>query len=238
MQLGWHGGWATAIVSTMEAQRRNLVSEYREWVDRANAPPERKQLTHAAIDAYEVLAGRDGIDPADLQPIITAAGSRYIVVWDIAMNCLVRLAESHEAARATMRSLLASPKAHVRHHVIWMMSRGLAHDFRVELLRAAFQDRAKRVRRNAYSKADTHRLTVLLPDLERRLDLEPDSTLQQALRFHIAMLRHGYVVEDDAGDTATLIVATRGGWTYQTIPKKEAEGDALAAAIARIRSQE
>lgn len=193
-----------------------------------------KQLAYAALDAYEKLTKRKRIRPHELERLVVAAKSRYLVAWDIGTVFLARLAESHVVAREAMLGIMESTKAEERSKIIGALNGKLPKEFLLKMIRKAIDDRAKSVRMTAGTTADVLHLKELIPDLQARLETEGDSDVQRALRFHIAMLDVGYEIEDWGDGLCRLTVSTDRGWRSQLISKEQATGEPLRAVLAEV----
>ncbi|MBW4443181.1 MAG: hypothetical protein KME10_18465 [Plectolyngbya sp. WJT66-NPBG17] len=214
------------------------TSRYRDWVDKRNDPLDRKQIAYAALDAYEEIANRDLIQLDDLTPIITAAKSQYMTVWDVGTVFLVRLAETHIAAQGAMLEIMDSPKAKERLHLIWALTARLPEDFRMNIIRKAISDRAKRVRTIAAAKADLFGFKELLLELEAQRDRESDDDVRNTLQFHIVMLRSGYILERDADGNPCLSVRTKNGWTSPRITQEDIDQGRLGSKIEEMQTKD
>lgn len=212
------------------------VARHREWLDRRNDPLERKQIAYTALDAYEALENKDHIQLDDLQPIVTAAKSKYSTVWDIGTVFLVRLAESHAAAREAMLKIMESPKANERSQIVWALTARLPKDFRVQMIRKAITDRSKYVRFEAATKADLFGFKELIPEIEAQRDRESDPESKSALDFHVVMLRDGYLLKRSADGSFYLAVRTKNGWGGSYITQEDIDDGRLWEKIEKMKN--
>jgi len=150
------------------------VAIYRDWINSRKVPSDRKQLANEALNTFEILSARKTIEPFDLEPIIQAAKSPYLVAFDIGTEMLVRLAVNNLTAQSVIREIvLGARKENERFRMIAALNNDLPREFTIELLRKALYDKGKRVREKAAAMADTLELKELLPEIDKCLHSEP-----------------------------------------------------------------
>jgi hypothetical protein len=117
---------------------------------------------------------------------------------------------------------------------LWESTR-LSRSFIDELIRSALQDKGNRVREKAAEAADRLQMKELIPELETSLRRERHRNAKEALRFHLAMLRDGYLIEYEKGKPV-LTVRGRRGWGRPYITQDDIDQGKLASIIADTQS--
>ena len=223
------------------AAARNLLPDanidaWHNWI-RADVPdPAQRRAAHRALNVFRRLRKKKTVSASDVAPIVHAASSKFVAVWDIGTSCLNALAKKHAGARDAMRAMVSSPDANVRFQLVSSLESELPKTLSKEILRKALADKSQRVRRAAIRVADRLRLKALLPDLQEQLGTERDSATRSDLEWAIAMLRDGYLLKHDKKGRPELIVRTRGGWTSPPITKKDIARGRLDSIIADAKA--
>ncbi len=213
------------------------VSEYREWIEKRNDPEDRKQVARAVLDAYEELTDRTTIEEHELEPIVAAATSPYLVAWDIGTTFLVRLAKKNSTAQEAIRNIaFHARKVNARFQIVATLRPGLPEKLCVEIVKRALHDKGNRVREKAVFAADRLHLKQLLPDLEARLGCEEHPNVRWHLKYHIAMLRDGYLLERDEKGNPMLTVRTKNGWASPPITQQDLDDGRLQDIVKQVQS--
>jgi len=214
------------------------VAIYRDWINSRKVPSDRKQLANEALNTFEILSARKTIEPFDLEPIIQAAKSPYLVAFDIGTEMLVRLAVNNLTAQSVIREIiLGARKENERFRMIAALNNDLPREFTIELLRKALYDKGKRVREKAAAMADTLELKELLPEIDKCLHSESHPITKKGIELHAAMLRDGYLLKKIEDGNYSLTVRINNGWRVQIVKKAEIENGKLYQIIADARSQ-
>ncbi len=189
------------------------VSSYREWLQTQKEDEAKKRPAFNALDAYEALAKRARITQEDLNPLLEAARSRYMVSWDIGMRFLSRLAARHSIARECMADLMLAGKAAEKVRVLGALWDHLPKSFCLNLIRQGLQDRSKRVRQTAANVARCLILSELVEELHQATNLESDADTKFQFELAVALIRDGYhLYQCPVDGTEVFVVRTSDGY--------------------------
>ena len=158
------------------------VQATRKWaLSHPGIKGEQRRLLLAALDSFESLVGAPTISPEELAVIVEAARCRWVAAGGIGGCALAKLACQHRAAEEAFRELMASRKSHERFRAVDSLSVGMPSSLIQEVLTRGLNDRSKVVRLCAARKCDTLQLRETLPELVRRVEVEPDPEVRRQL---------------------------------------------------------
>jgi hypothetical protein len=215
----------------------DVVTRYREWVERNIAEPNKRELLNRAIDAYAQASDAGRVTAAPVEPLVVAAKSRFTRVWESAMELLVRLTPKHPVVRDAMREMLNSNKVNERFNVVAGLKACVPKSLPIELIRRALNDKGSRVRGKAAEAADRLFLSELLPDLESTLASEGNPSAKENMEFHVAMLRDGYILRREEDGRPRLAVRIKRGWAMPPITQKDIDEGKLNIIVARTKAR-
>ncbi len=188
------------------------TSEYRDWVDRWNGPPEQKALARGALAAYDRERATESLTDDDLQPILAAARSSRYGVWDIGLRMLCRVGGRHALGLAALEGLFDGGSAMLRCRVVTSLRDCLPREFCVHLARRGLADRAKSVRVGAGETCQRLLLKELLGEMIR---VEQNETCEKArlpMRCSIGLLRDAFFLwPSDDDEPPSFIVRVSEG---------------------------
>jgi hypothetical protein len=208
------------------------TDQHRDWIHSAEPDAAKRRLALEALDAFDRSANAGKLAPADLAAITEAACSRHRRVWDIGTDMLMRVACKWCEGQAATRQILNSAPANARFQITAAITGDLPQPFATEIIRLALHDKSARVRDKAAEACGRLKLKELLPDLERRLTVERDTTVRESLEFFIAMLREGYLLKY-RGREPILWVQTPGGYCSPALTQADIDGGRLPELIAK-----
>jgi hypothetical protein len=221
----------------------SLVEHYRERLQRLpKAPADRRATALAAVDAFEACERKRQVTATDLIPLVVAASSPHTFVCGTGCNLLIHLATEHKAAQQSLLQMAQAKNATVRFNAVWHFRIGsgpkLPNAVRLEIVELALSDRSTKVRRLGIEGAEQFKFSHLLPQLEEMQRTETNQDVQQALAFHIPLLRDGFLLKPSE-DGRGYLLAVRGpegsvGGPF--IPKKMYSEEYVRNEVARLQA--
>lgn len=186
------GGESIASFQGVKFSYRHPVESPQSWLDYRHEDDDKKEAGQVALRVQRKLRRRKHISVEDLEPILAAIRSPYMVSWDVGMGALSKLAGQHPAARDGWESILKEPKAKVRERALRNLGDHLPKSFCIRILRQALQDRSKEVRRHAAHRTECLDLTEMLDDLLLLQTTEKNTDVQSQLEYSIDMFQQGF----------------------------------------------
>ncbi|MBS0261508.1 MAG: hypothetical protein JSS02_06080 [Planctomycetes bacterium] len=185
------------------SDKRPSPDDFRDWLRGRHEPAALQTVVFQASDSYE-RAVREGERLEPLAELLAAASHPRVVVWEVALPLLARLAETAPPVRLKIAERAASRRLELRRRSIQYLTDRSPREFSVPLLGRLLHDRSGRVRGFAASRSERLGLTELLPALEQALAVESDSTARFELTYACHMLRDGDFETDRAGYTSAF----------------------------------
>lgn len=164
--------------------------DYASWLDKYLRPryPELECALLAAIDAFDQAKVAPSFTRPLIQPLIDAARSPRIPLYENATELLRNLAVVHPAAQDAVIEMAGDAQAHVRFNAILCVSTTSPGRFGVGIVQRGLLDRSARVREKAADWASRCKMHELLPDLRRMLSAEPHPGTRACIEYSIGEL--------------------------------------------------
>ena len=151
--------------------------------------PELEEPLLAAIDAFDAVQSGHKVSEARIVPLVAAASSERVPLYENATNLLGRLIPAHEIARRAVARMAKDSQAHVRFNAVLCIPESNPGLFGRDIVREALVDSSARVREKAADWASRCRMRDLLPDLRERLKAETNEKVRRGLAYSIEELR-------------------------------------------------
>jgi len=175
----------------------------------------KKTLVARALTTCARMEAASTVKESDLQPIVNAATSKYIRVWEIGTHLLHLLAVNHDAARRSLRKMMASRSASIRFRVMASLRfSSVSQSIASEFVQVALHDRSCEVRGLGADAAGHLRLRKMLPALRRAHVIEKHRPTKDGVFFVISLLQDGYFLRRAKGKPPVLYVLFRGKKYY------------------------
>lgn len=215
-------------VLRMGCSRDRLEPWIRETIRKRD--PDLEEPLLAAIDAYDAICETARISPELLRPIVEAASSSRIPLYDTATTFLSKLTDRFPEVCDAVKAMFEAPRSHVRFNAILCLGSSTPPNLTFELLRRGLRDKSVRVRWKAADRAGRLRLRDLVPELEKALVIEKDSKASRTIHLELRLLRDGYILEPSGGGF-TLTTFTPHGIRGRFISTSELEKRGIDALV-------
>ena len=150
--------------------------------------PELERPLLAAIDAFDNIQAGGPSDGHHLQPLVDAASSDRVPLYENATTLLRRLALTQSNAREVISKMATDSRAHVRFNAVLCISETAPGSFGREIVSKALLDSSSRVREKAADWAVRCSMRDLLPDLREALKRESSTKVKQCLEYSLKAL--------------------------------------------------
>jgi hypothetical protein len=175
----------------------------------------KKTLVVRALAACQRIQSASTAIESDLKPIVNAATSKYIRVWEIGTHLLHLLAVNHDAAQRCLRTMMASRSASIRFRVMALLRfSSVSESIASEFVQLALDDRSCEVRGLGADAAGHLRLRKMLPALRRAHVIEKHRPTKDGVFFVISLLQDGYFLQREKSKPPVLYVLFRGKKYY------------------------
>ncbi len=171
---------------------RHPVESTQAWLDYRHEDDAKKLQGQIALSVHRKLRRRKTISLQDLEHIMLAIRSPYMVSWEPGKAALAKLAGQHAAARDAWETLLNDRKAKVRERALFDLGDELPKSFCLKILRKGLRDRSKEVRRISAHYAEVHSLEEMLDDLIDLKRTENNADVQYQLEYSIDMFQQRF----------------------------------------------
>ncbi|MDO8458138.1 MAG: hypothetical protein Q7T07_14650 [Burkholderiaceae bacterium] len=151
--------------------------------------PELERPLLAAIDAFDEIQSGGPSDKHHLKPLVDAASSDRVPLYENATNLLARLALTEPRARDAISEMAKDSQAHVRFNAVLCVSESVPGSFGRTIVSNALLDPSSRVREKAADWASRCSMKDLVPELREALKREPSEKSRRCLEYSIKALR-------------------------------------------------
>lgn len=206
----------------------------RDYVERVADATETKAIAREALDRYEALGEIGDLTADELEPIVLAATSRFVLAWSIGADLLLDLATRSGTAADIVLRLVATGRVNEKLPLIASLSRNVPEDFAAELLRFAIHDRSSRVRVKA-AEAIVRLELDLVDELRRQVENETHRVAKSQLERWLVWGTVGYEVEHEDDGSASVSVWHRGCLTGFHIAAAEIAAGRLVDRVEETR---
>lgn len=166
-------------------------AEFASWIDGylRKRHPELEAPLLNALDAFDAIAGSASSNEDTLVPLLEAAKSTRVPLYENATTLLGKLADRNEFVRAAVTEMAADPRAHVRFNAILCIAENdHPSEFGLRLVEARLRDKSARVREKAADWALRCRMVKLLPTLRRALQGETNERARECIAYAVQEL--------------------------------------------------
>jgi len=171
---------------------RHPVESTQAWLDYRHEADDKKRAGQIALTVQRKLRKRKSISVEDLEPIMEAIRSPYMVSWEPGQSALSKLAGQHSEARDAWESILKERSAKVRGLAFAYLGDHVPKSFCLKLLRQGLQDRSKEIRRLAAHYSRVLDLTEMIDDLIKLQKTETNTDVQNQLEYSIDLFQQGF----------------------------------------------
>src|SRR5205823_314602 len=144
--------------------------------------------------------------PEWLAPIVNAASSSRVPLYENATSLLSELTEHFPAACDAVANMAQATRSRVRFNAILCLGRSTPPSLTLQILRQCLRDKSARVRLKAADWAGRLRLRKIVPDLEEAAARERNANARRTIEFELKLLRDGYILEP--GSDEGLMITT------------------------------
>ncbi|MCY2967592.1 MAG: hypothetical protein NT069_28835 [Planctomycetota bacterium] len=181
------------------------IQSLREWLKSRHESLELKSIATQAMDAFDDLVHDRGDHGVALDRLAAAAGHSRMVVWDLGLSLLARLAEDSEPARDRIWELARSRTAECRRRSVQYLTDGYPREFCVKLLGQLLVDRSAIVREFAAGRCCQLVIREHLPAIASALESEKNLTTRSGMQLSYFLLRDNFFeYENDNGYNIVL----------------------------------
>ena len=165
--------------------------EFASWMDSylRKCCPELERPLLAAIDAFDDIQSGGPSDKHNLKPLVDAASSDRVPLYENATNLLGRLALTQPCARDAIAEMTKDSQAHVRFNAVLCVSESAPGSFGRAIVSNALLDPSSRVREKAADWASRCSMKDLVTELREALNREPSEKVRRCLEYSIKALR-------------------------------------------------
>lgn len=136
-----------------------------------------------ALKAYDAVEAGMLVDEPLIAPILEAASSTRIPLYESATELLGALAANHEVARRAVIDMASNSKAQVRFNAILCVNESVPRSLALQIVRNGLYDKSARVREKAADWAYRCRLNELVPDLRVALEQASCANVKSCIKF-------------------------------------------------------
>jgi len=164
--------------------------EFASWMDSylRKRCPELEQPLLAAIDAFDDIQSGGPSDKHHLKPLVDAASSDRIPLYENATNLLGRLALTQPSAQDAISEMAKGSQAHIRFNALLCVSESAPGSFGRAIVSNALLDPSSRVREKAADWASRCSMKELVPELREALQHEPSEKVRLCLEYSLKTL--------------------------------------------------
>jgi hypothetical protein len=215
--------WEHISIYKVNSALNFTAAYFREWLrDFPKEPADRMAMALAAVDACETF--ERSLNAAHLGPLVIAASAPHKLVFESGCRLLVQLATVHVDAQQCLLQMIRSRDASARFHAAAYIEKAVPEDLRREIVQLALSDRS--VRKKGIQGAEEFKFIDLLPRLEEMQRHERSKSVQDALAFHIPILRSAFGLsqtEDGKGYYLKVLGPMASARSF--IPKEQCFGE-------------
>ena len=191
----------------------------------------------AAIDAFDTVQEECRLDAILLAPIVDAASSSRVPLYECATSFLGRLTGEYALARQAVEEMALNPRSHVRFNSILCLSAATPHDFTLRLIRQGLRDNSAKVRCKAGDWAVRLRIHDLVQDLAVAFAAERNAKAKKTIEFGLRLLRDGYILRPGPGDDYYITTFCSNGIASRRVARSDVELRGVQAIIAESASK-
>jgi len=167
-------------------------AEFASWIDGylRKRCPELEEPLLRAIDAFDAIVGGSPITKDALTPLLAAAKSPRVPLYESATTLLATLADRDDFVREAVAEMAADSRAHVRFNAILCIAQNeYPSEFGIRLVGARLCDGSARVREKAADWALRCRMVELLPALKLALRSETSERARECIAYAVQQLQ-------------------------------------------------
>jgi len=167
-------------------------AEFASWIDRylRKRYPELEAPLLRALDAFDSIAAGTPISEDALAPLLEAAKSTRVPLFENATTLLAKLADRDEFVREAVAEMAADPRAHVRFNAILCITQNdHPSEFGIRLVEARLSDESARVREKAADWALRCHMVELLQALKLALRSETNKSARECIAYTVQELQ-------------------------------------------------
>jgi hypothetical protein len=214
---------------------------YEPWLRDHARPrfPELVPAVLAAIKAFDTIRQKRRASPELLAPIVTAASSPRVPLFDTGTTFLSELTRRFAEARDEVAAMADHPRSHVRFNAILCLSESTPLPLKFQVVRRALQDKSASVREKAADMAGLLRLREVVPDLEAAAVRERNTKVKETIEFELKLLQDGYILEPDSDGGFHVTTHQRdGGTAGRWVSRSELKRRGVNAIVAELTKDE
>ena len=189
----------------------------------------------ACLNGYERIKTNNRVDKRSLNSVIRAARSSRAPLFNTAIHFLRDLSAHYSEVSEVILTMSTDKHWYVRCHALLSLGQGTPKDIVLAILKKGLQDRSASVRGLAAWQARSLRVLKLIPDLENHFAIEPHPEVKYSIEFHLRLLRDGYFLERQDGETPFIWIPISDGIRGCSVSQEEIDTKGIPAIISEIR---